>query len=222
MAPRKKTEEKASANEAADMVLHYLRKQNRPYSAIDVSANLHNKVTKAAAAKVLKDLHEQKQIEGRPAGTFPPTHPSSPPHSTNPHTQGPPSDSCTPEQLSALDTLTTDLRNKTVHLTSTAKTLRSSLSSLNSSLSTVDLVSSVHALEAEKAEILARLQSLKEGRAKKVTKEQREEVEREWKRACAVAKRRERVCGEVWGYIEDQVPDKEARGELREGLGLDE
>lgn len=26
MAPRKKTEEKASANEAADMVLHYLRK----------------------------------------------------------------------------------------------------------------------------------------------------------------------------------------------------
>lgn len=26
MAPRKKTEEKASANEASDMVLHYLRK----------------------------------------------------------------------------------------------------------------------------------------------------------------------------------------------------
>jgi len=76
MAPRKKTEEKASANEAADMVLLYLRevffvsytythmqhtihlvfhtnivcvgKQNRPYSAIDVSANLHNKVTKGA------------------------------------------------------------------------------------------------------------------------------------------------------------------------------
>jgi 26S proteasome regulatory subunit (ATPase 3-interacting protein) len=84
MAPRKKIEEKASANEAADMVLLYLRKshaathvynmscwrlhssrhffflffyfshvnpvypgkQNRPYSAIDVSANLHNKVTK--------------------------------------------------------------------------------------------------------------------------------------------------------------------------------
>lgn len=67
-------------------------KQNRPYSAIDVSANLHNKVTKgafretqrrcemlllmqvkltyevAAAAKILKDLHEQKLIEGRTAG----------------------------------------------------------------------------------------------------------------------------------------------------------
>lgn len=109
-----------------------------------------------------------------------------------------------------------------MHLTSTAKILRSSLSSLNSSLSTADLVADVHALEAEKAEILTRLQSLKEGKAKKVTKEQREEVEREWKRAVGVAKRRERVCREVWGYIEDQVPDKEARGELREGLGLDE
>ncbi|QRD01743.1 hypothetical protein JI435_145140 [Parastagonospora nodorum SN15] len=85
MAPRKKTEEKASANEAADMVLHYLRKQNRPYSAIDVSANLHNKVTKAAAAKVLKDLHEQKQIEGRPAGK-----------QIVYHAIQDPSDSCTP------------------------------------------------------------------------------------------------------------------------------
>lgn len=38
MAPRKKTEEKATANEAADMVLHYLRKSPthlacRPWSA---------------------------------------------------------------------------------------------------------------------------------------------------------------------------------------------
>lgn len=79
MAPRKRMEEKASANEAADMVLHYLRtsltpspygprhvdqclvfviltaslgKQNRPYSAIDVSANLHNKVTKGVCVCV--------------------------------------------------------------------------------------------------------------------------------------------------------------------------
>ncbi|KAG9380574.1 Tat binding protein 1-interacting [Pyrenophora tritici-repentis] len=53
MAPRKKTEEKATANEAADMVLQYLHKQNRPYSAIDVSANLHNKVTKGVLTTYL-------------------------------------------------------------------------------------------------------------------------------------------------------------------------
>lgn len=63
----KKKEEKASASEAADLVLRYIRvlllppndqpkvaqclhsagKENRPYSAIEVSANLHNKVTKS-------------------------------------------------------------------------------------------------------------------------------------------------------------------------------
>ncbi|KAL5121036.1 hypothetical protein ACEQ8H_000885 [Pleosporales sp. CAS-2024a] len=205
MAPRKKTEEKASANEAADMVLHYLRKQNRPYSAIDVSANLHNKVTKAAAAKVLKDLHEQRQIEGRPAGK-----------------QIDPSDGCTPEYLASLDSRTTDLRTQTAQLTAIAKTLRANLASLNSSLSTADLIANVQALEAEKAEITKRLESLKEGKAKKVTKEQREEVEQEWKRVCAVAKRREKVSKDMWGYIEDQVQEKEMREELREMLGLDE
>lgn len=63
--------------------------------ANDVSANLHNKVTKglpslvlprppnpsnthpAAAAKILKDLHERGEIEGRVAGTYP-TLPSPP------------------------------------------------------------------------------------------------------------------------------------------------
>jgi 26S proteasome regulatory subunit (ATPase 3-interacting protein) len=100
--------------------------------------------------------------------------------------------------------------------------LRSSLSSLNSSLSTADLIANVQALESEKAEILARLDSLKEGKAKKVTKEQREEVEREWKKAVSVARKREKVARDAWGYIEDQIQEKEAREELREELGLDE
>lgn len=211
MAPRKKTEEKATANEAADMVLHYLRKQNRPYSAIDVSANLHNKVTKAAAAKVLKDLHEQKQIEGRPAGK-----------QIVYHAIQDPASSCTPEQLAALDTQITDLRNQTTQLTATAKILRGTLSSLNSELSTADLISNVQALETEKTEILERLESLKAGKAKKVTKEQREEVEREWKVWRRMAKRREVIARNVWGIIAESVQDKEEREELREALGLDD
>lgn len=129
---------------------------------------------------------------------------------------------CTPEQLSALDTTTTDLRNQTVQLVATAKILRSTLSSLNSELSTADLVASVANLEAEKAEILTRLESLKQGKAKKVTKEQREEVEREWKKAGRVARKREKLARECWRFIEDRVGDREVREELRERLGLDE
>ncbi|KAB8245243.1 TBPIP-domain-containing protein [Aspergillus flavus] len=39
-----------TVNDGPTLVLDYLRKQNRPYSATDVSANLHNKVTKRRQA----------------------------------------------------------------------------------------------------------------------------------------------------------------------------
>lgn len=75
MAPTKKDTEKAGEKEAkltpdqsTALMLDYLRKQNRPYSATDISANLKNRVTKAAAAKLLKDMHERNEIEGRAAG----------------------------------------------------------------------------------------------------------------------------------------------------------
>lgn len=73
MAPTKKDakeekEAKLTPQQSADLMLDYLRKQNRPYSATDISTNLKNRVTKAAAAKLLKDLHERKEIEGRAAG----------------------------------------------------------------------------------------------------------------------------------------------------------
>jgi hypothetical protein len=70
MAPTKKEEKEAklTPEQSAALVLDFLRKQNRPYSATDISANLKNRVTKTAAAKLLKDLHERNEIEGRAAG----------------------------------------------------------------------------------------------------------------------------------------------------------
>jgi 26S proteasome regulatory subunit (ATPase 3-interacting protein) len=109
-----------------------------------------------------------------------------------------------------------------VQLTATAKILRGNLSSLNSELSTADLVASVQGLEAERDEIVSRLESLTQGKAKKVTKEQREQVEKEWKKVCGVARKREIIARRAWEFIEDQGLEKEAREELRERLGLDE
>ena len=73
MAPTKKDakeekEAKLTPQQSADLIMDYLRKQNRPYSATDISTNLKNRVSKAAAAKLLKDMHERKEIEGRAAG----------------------------------------------------------------------------------------------------------------------------------------------------------
>ncbi|EGX46006.1 hypothetical protein AOL_s00110g170 [Orbilia oligospora ATCC 24927] len=56
------------------MILDYLQKQNRPYSATDISANLHNAVTKANAVKLLKELSDNGDlvvcISGRCIGTM--------------------------------------------------------------------------------------------------------------------------------------------------------
>ena len=74
MAPTKKDGEKGekeaklTPEQSAALILDYLRKQNRPYSATDISTNLKNRVSKAAAAKLLKDMHERNEIEGRAAG----------------------------------------------------------------------------------------------------------------------------------------------------------
>ncbi|KAF2129949.1 TBPIP-domain-containing protein [Dothidotthia symphoricarpi CBS 119687] len=190
MAPRKKTEEKASGNEAADMILHYLHMQNRPYSALEISANLHNKVTK------------RKQIVY--------------------HALQDASDSCTPEQLAALDTQISDLRAQTSVLVAATKSLRCTLASLNSTLSTASLVADVQALDTEKMKILARLDGLKAGKAKKVTQQEREEVEREWIKCGRVARMREKIAVGMWRFIEESVPDRERQEELRESMGLDE
>ncbi|CAG8617130.1 23812_t:CDS:2 [Gigaspora rosea] len=47
---------------AEQKVLDYLRKQNRPYSATDISNNLHGAVTKAIAQKVLTSLADKKEV----------------------------------------------------------------------------------------------------------------------------------------------------------------
>jgi 26S proteasome regulatory subunit (ATPase 3-interacting protein) len=59
---------KLTPSQSSSLILNYLQQQNRPYSAIDISANLKNRVTKTAAAKLLKDLHDRGEIEGRVAG----------------------------------------------------------------------------------------------------------------------------------------------------------
>lgn len=139
---------------------------------------------------------------------------------TNPHQDA--SDSCTPEQLAALDIQIADLRAQTTSLLASAKMLRTTLASLNSTLSTADLIANVQALDVEKTEILVRLEGLKAGKAKKVTQQEREDIEKAWKKIGRVAKTREKIAVGMWRYIEEFVQDKEKQDELRESLGLDD
>ncbi|QSL64445.1 hypothetical protein MERGE_001746 [Pneumocystis wakefieldiae] len=64
------TKSKAQSNKKDEesLVLDYLRKTNRPYSATDICLNLHNAVTKTALAKILTSLTERGEIRCKTYG----------------------------------------------------------------------------------------------------------------------------------------------------------
>jgi 26S proteasome regulatory subunit (ATPase 3-interacting protein) len=68
MAPRKPTTKASTEGDPGELILSYLVAQNRPYSATEISSNLHNKVTKTRTDKVLKELHEKGEIAGHTSG----------------------------------------------------------------------------------------------------------------------------------------------------------
>jgi len=53
---------------ACQLILTYLVAQNRPYSATEISSNLHNAVTKTRTDKLLKEMFERGEIGGRASG----------------------------------------------------------------------------------------------------------------------------------------------------------
>ncbi|KAF2011793.1 homologous-pairing protein-like protein 2 [Aaosphaeria arxii CBS 175.79] len=224
MAPRKA---QVSANEAADTILDYLRNQNESLSihvpvsneagelihqkATDVSANLHNKVTKAAAQKILKDLHEGKQIEGRASGKQWVYHALQDSEGT-----------LNSDQLSDLESDITSLRSQTATLQASAKLLRSTLSALNSTLTTAALVTNISTMQGEREAIRGRLSMLQAGNMNKVTPEERETLQTGWNKWNDKARKMESITHNMWRIIEDAVQEKEERDRIREQLGLDE
>lgn len=63
----------ADGSLANNLVLSYLRKQNRPYSATDITNNLHNQVSKSTAQKVLQELVEAGGVHCKTQGPHPTT-----------------------------------------------------------------------------------------------------------------------------------------------------
>ncbi|KAK8256761.1 Tat binding protein 1-interacting, partial [Phyllosticta capitalensis] len=185
--------------------------QNRPYSANDVSANLHNKVTKAAATKLLKELSDKELLICRAAGKQLVYH--------VPQTAD---DAATPEHLAALDTQVNTLKTNTASALAEAKTLRSTISTLGATVPLSDLRASVQILEQEVQETEERLAGLRGGEVVPVSAEEREALDAQLRKFKRAEKARKKIVKEMWATIVDGVGDKEALAELRERLGLDE
>ncbi|KAK5172933.1 uncharacterized protein LTR77_003055 [Saxophila tyrrhenica] len=215
MAPTKKDGEKGekeaklTPEQSAAIIMDYLRKQNRPYSATDISSNLKNRVTKAAAAKLLKDMHERNDIEGRAAGKQIVYH----------VIQEEPDDSLV-ETLQAMEAETSRLRETTQTLKLEEKQLRASLKDGAACIPLPELKAEVTTLEQQRAEMSMRLQKLQAGSVQPLSAEEREKISSEWKKWSKTAAARKKIRKELWEEILGLIePSKVA--ETKEELGLE-
>ncbi|SMQ55298.1 unnamed protein product [Zymoseptoria tritici ST99CH_3D7] len=213
MAPTKEKgeakEPKLTPEQSAAAILTYLRKENRPYSATDISSNLHNRVTKTAAQKLLKDMHERKEIEGRASGKQIVYHVIQ---------DEVPDDFL--EKLAEMDREITRLREETVALKAEEKELKSSLRGDAARIPMPELKASVEALQAQKDEVEARLVKLRSGSLKPVSAEEREKIDVMYRKVGKVAKNRAKIRLELWAEVKGIV-EKEKWEDLKETLGLE-
>ncbi|KAG2421664.1 hypothetical protein HFD88_005640 [Aspergillus terreus] len=215
MADKKNKKDKTSnadgGNDGAALILDYLRKQNRPYSAIDISANLHNKVTKGAAAKVLKELHQRKEIEARVSGK-----------QTVYHALQETSNDASPEAMTALQNEHQRLQEELTTLKENEKQAREELAALNARPLLSELRRDIDQLEQEKKSLLVQLEQFHGGdEQEQVSADERTEIERQWRYWQRQARIRGRICRDLWLRCSEVLPDNMTAEELWESLGLE-
>ncbi|KAK4611734.1 Homologous-pairing protein 2 [Fulvia fulva] len=224
MAPTKKEatasgdkQKTLNADESAVWIKNYLRDKNRPFSAVEISGNSQGKIAKTAGVKLLKDLHEKGEIEGRNAGKQLVYHTKQEEPSEEQETK-----------LAEMETLTTQLRDEIAAFKAEEKELRQRLREGAHVVPLPELKASIHGLEKEKRDLGARLKKLKSGDVKPVSKVEKKEVQERWskmKKSCDARKKiRSRVWQDVVLTAESQQGkrlDAEAVEELKEELGLE-
>ncbi|GKZ27291.1 hypothetical protein AbraIFM66951_005033 [Aspergillus brasiliensis] len=178
--------------------------------ATEVSTNLHNKITKAHAAKALRELHQNKQIEGRAAGK-----------QIVYHALQETSNEVTPEMIAALDEQTEQLQKQVSGLEAAEKKTRAELAAICARPLLSELRRDVGQLEQEHEAIRVRLVQARGSNAGTVPVQVKVDAETDWKHWQNQANVRGQICRDLWRMCSEVVPDNMAREELWEDLGLE-
>ncbi|KAL3426119.1 hypothetical protein PVAG01_02910 [Phlyctema vagabunda] len=173
--------EAVTGDAAVKLLLDYLTQQNRPYNGTDIITNLHGKVKKTLADKLLQEMAANGQIMGKHTGK-----------SWIFWCIQNAEDAAKPEELAVLDTTISKLRESIPVLKSTSKNLTTQLQALKAMPTISELRSRLHALEADRTAKQDKLQAFREGKVQKIETAEMERVEAQWtywSRKAAVRKR---------------------------------
>ncbi|EPS45715.1 hypothetical protein H072_148 [Dactylellina haptotyla CBS 200.50] len=176
-----------------ELILDYLQKQNRPYSATDISANLHNAVTKANAAKLLKELSDSGDLVV-----------------------------CVSEDIANMSTTVESLKVRTPTLKSELKTLQVTLQTLRSMPTADDLESQVGNLQQEISDLRNRLEPLRSGDVKPISAEEKQKLHMEVKRMQGLWMARKRWYKEFFDAVSDGMGGDANPQDLKERMNIDD
>ncbi|KAJ3190124.1 hypothetical protein HDU85_000415 [Gaertneriomyces sp. JEL0708] len=196
MAPvaKKKPSGMKAGDEATDVVLKYLKKQNRPYSAVDIFNNLGGAVNKVAVTKTLSQLVEEQQIHGKQYGkqwVY---------VAKQDEYEQPSKDA-----LDEMDARIAHLKEQVATTKEENRQLQSTLNGLTGSLTNEQIEARLVELDEENAKLDIRLEKLRSGGASLLSKEdfrkidtKLDDMRKEWRK-------RKRMFNEAWGAVTENV-----------------
>ncbi|KAG9291716.1 hypothetical protein G9A89_012001 [Geosiphon pyriformis] len=197
----------AKGDDAEQIILDYLRKQNRPYSANDISSNLHNAVTKTAAQKTLTSLVGQDEVTCKTYGKqmvyvvkqdqF---------------------ESPSSEELAKMDEQIESFKKEISEYKEKNKQIQTQLNDLNASLTNDQIETQLKVLAEEIKKYEERLKLLKSG-TRQISPEEKNAIDAIYDRNRKLWRVRKRLSKDIISLISENMEKKPA--DFMEDLGLE-
>lgn len=203
-----KPEKTLKGKEAEDRVINYLKEMNRPFGAVDISANIKGVVSKTATQKILVAAAERGEITQKTYGktVF---------FVANQATL----EEVPSEKIQELTSEVSTLTENNKELSTRSKALQQELAKIKATPSDADLVTSITDIRQQVHQNLQLLLPLRHG-APTVTTEELENMEKDWKKYRAEWIYRKKIFRELWtSFTEAMVPSEV--DELTEALGIE-
>ena len=213
---KKATDEQKPAAASLDgeeqLILNYLKKQNRPYSAIDVFNNLHGEVGKTSCVRILTNLAERGLIHQKTYG-------KQSVYVVKQTELGAP----TPAELAALDSQIENINSEINGRTSSIQAYKSKLASITSYPPTDSLRESIIALQNRIEEKKVKLETLSKGGVQ-VNSDERIKVIKQGQILSKQVQSRKRLCMDIVNGILDGAGEsmgKKSAKEMMEEMGCE-
>ncbi|GBB95998.1 hypothetical protein RclHR1_02660019 [Rhizophagus clarus] len=186
----------AKGDDAEQMVMDYLRKTNRPYSATDVSNNLHGAITKAVAQKVLNALAVKTEVRQKVYG-------KQSVYVINQEQFESPSQ----EELNDMDSKIEELKKEVDKYKEKNRQLTSELTALNNSLTNEQCEERLKVLTEQNKKYEERLIELQSG-AKQFSVDDAKRIDEKFEKNRKFWKQRKKMFDEIVSTILDAIDMK--------------